>query len=143
VVGVDGVGDERGVVLAALDFADHRGEPGEDDAMSELLVGVVEAGDIHESGFIFEIKEDHTLSGGGGRHAKADRVANDEGFGTMRELASLGGGDAAFGFDTGAFIGEEVLVDIETKDVAFGEKAFGEVEVGDIGRTGGVGVGKG
>lgn len=143
VVGVDGVGDEGGVVLAALDFADDGGEPGEDDAVSVLLVGVVEAGDIHESGFVFEVKEDNTFAGGGGRHAKADRVANDERFGTVRELAGLGGGDSAFGLNAGAFIGKKVLVDIKAKDVAFSQEPFGGVEVGDIGGDGGFGVGKG
>lgn len=143
VVGVDGVGDEGRVVLTALNFADDGGEPGEDNAVSVLLVSVVEAGDIHQSGFVFEVKEHNAFAGGGGRHPEADRVANDEGFGTVRELAGRGGGDSAFGLNAGPFVGKEMLVDIESEDVAFGEETFGGIEIGDVGRHGGFGVGKG
>ena len=96
VVGVDGVGDEGGVILAALDFADDGGELGEDDAVTVFLVGVVEAGDVHESGFIFEVEEYDSFAGRGGRHSEADGVADDEGFCAVGELAGFDGGDAAF-----------------------------------------------
>ena len=104
-VGVDPLSNEGNMSVTVLSYPSDCDERMADYFVAIALIDVIEACDVKEAGFVFEIEEHDAPPTLGGWETQADRVPDDKDRLGVGEIRCFSSSEAAFGSDPGAFEG--------------------------------------
>lgn len=103
-----------------------------DKRVAVFEIDIIEASDIQDACFIFEIEKHNPFPTTGRGHSQSQWISNDHQMVTYGSLLRIEGGEYSFGSNPFTLVAHHVMLDIKPQQTPFDDRSLRSQEVSDI-----------